>query len=113
MIIFGSSREYMKKTEPMYGSSCPHCNQNTLDNELLMRYFHVWYIPFFPLGKRVIIHCSHCKGAFDPNTCSPNIAEKSQQLRKETKYPLKYWFGLLAIIGVILLVVVLTALGKQ
>lgn len=107
MIIFGSSREYTKAIQHVSGA-CPHCEQqNTLNNEVLMRYFHIWYIPFFPIRKRVVTICSHCKGYFESNTMPTPIAQQGIQMKKHTKYPLKYWSGLLLIGGLILLVAIL------
>lgn len=113
MIIFGNSREYLRHLEPIPGFECPHCHsQNTLSAEVLMRYSHIWYVPFFPTGKRVIVSCDHCKAAYEPKDLSSHVALRCEQIRKEAKYPLSYWTWTLILVIVLALIILLPLFKK-
>lgn len=108
MIIFGRSKEYVRHAEHVHGSECPYCHQqNSMSAQVLMRYAHVWYIPFFPAGKRVIVACAHCKAAYDAKQLPPHIEQQCSDIKNNTKYPLKYWTWSLLIVAVLALALIL------
>jgi len=106
MIIFGKSAEKVKAQELLTPSCCPSCKtENALVGVVLMRYMHIWYIPFFPLEKRVVAVCRHCKGNFSTMTLGTQHALACDTLKKRAKYPFSYWTltilfaGLFALVG--------------
>lgn len=109
MIIFGSSSEKVKASVALYPSVCPHCeSKNTMLAEVLMRYFHIWYIPFFPIGKSVIATCSHCKGVYQGETMPNNLGSECIELKNNTKYPLTYWSFTFIILALFVFVIVVS-----
>lgn len=110
MIIFGTSKERVKYQEPLHFGNCPHCNQqNRLTAFVMMRYAHVWYLPVFPLGKRVIASCDHCKATYNLKGLPQNIAQQCMEVKQKAKTPLKYW-TLLIIAGILFVAALLLAL---
>lgn len=112
MIIFGNSKEYARRSEHLAAVVCPYCQKrDTTEALVFMRYAHIWYIPIFPTGKRLVTSCVHCKAAYDRKTMPPELAERTAEIEKTTKYPLKYWF-LLLVIGSLFLVSLILAVIK-
>lgn len=110
MIIFGTSNERVKYQEPLHFGNCPHCNQhNTLTAFVMMRYTHVWYLPVFPLAKRVVATCTHCKGAYSLKELPQNIAQQCITIKQKAKIPLKYW-SLLIVTSLLFITALLLAL---
>ncbi|MBN9297285.1 MAG: hypothetical protein J0I41_09745 [Filimonas sp.] len=104
MIIYGRSAEKVRAQEHLVPSSCPVCNtQNSLIGVVLMCYAHVWYIPFFPLRKRVVAVCGHCKGNYDIGQLRGENAQVCTILKQNVKFPVWYW-SLAIIIGVVIVV---------
>lgn len=113
MIIFGTSKERTKYSEHLNSSRCPHCHQqNTMTAHVFMRYAHVWYIPFFPVGKRLVATCSHCKAGYELKELPGNEAAQGRLVLAKARYPLSYWSILIVIALLILLVVVLGLFSK-
>lgn len=62
MIIFGvreSAGEAMESDV-----TCPGCG-DSLYAVPVYKYLHVWFIPFFPVGKRYSMVCGSCGGLFN------------------------------------------------
>lgn len=104
-IFYGSRASKLKSTYSLDRSICPYCeSKGTLNVSSYGRYAHVFFIPLFPLSKKKIIECSHCKTSYHPKDLSPETQEEI--LRTETSYPSKrpIWHGCgcLLIIGIII-----------
>lgn len=92
MIIYGRSAEKVKAQEQLIPSSCPACSsRDSLVGVVLMCYAHVWYIPFFPLRKRVVAVCGHCRGNYDLAQLQGHNADACSTLKQSTKFPVWYW----------------------
>lgn len=112
MIIFGQSKEYVRHTEKLKNSECPHCkNLNTMQAEVLTKYGHIWYIPIFPTGKRVLASCEHCLASYDAKNLNGHLAQQCNEIKKDIKYPLKYWSWLIILALAFALVIGLGSLA--
>jgi phage terminase large subunit GpA-like protein len=61
MIIYGQ-RATKTGHQSLYNTTCHHCNsKNSLEMYTFSRYFHVFWIPFFPYRKEALTQCNHCK----------------------------------------------------
>lgn len=113
MIIFGTSKERTKYSEDLYPSTCPYCRQqNSMTANVYMRYAHVWYIPIFPVGKRLVATCSHCKAGYELKDLTGAEAEKSREVLAKAKYPLSYW-SILLLIGLAIAFVIILGLFSK
>jgi hypothetical protein len=61
MIIFGSGRKAISGSTRAVPHPCPSCGQMALGQTVFQRYFHLFFIPTFPLGKDCVGHCGHCR----------------------------------------------------
>ncbi|MBG6128663.1 hypothetical protein IWQ47_000647 [Aquimarina sp. EL_43] len=114
MIIFGtgSSTIHPKKLE---GGSCPYCNtENNMWIQGYRKYFHVFWIPFFPIGKKVYSVCGHCKGAFEEREFQNQQLTQSFNDFKNNhiKTPWYHFTGLTILVMLIALLTVLPYLTK-
>lgn len=86
-------------------TSCTYCNQNDTQRiSVFGKYFHLYWIPFFPIGKEVVAECTHCKRTIRENEFSPALKSAYRQYRTSVKRPYWHWTG----IGVIAFIVVLS-----
>lgn len=60
MIFFGSRRKLIAG-HVIDGVQCPYCENQRFITFGTIRYFHLYWIPTFPLSKKVGIECVHCK----------------------------------------------------
>lgn len=64
--------------------SCTHCkNQNTFEYSIYSRYAHFFWIPLFPLFKKTIIECSHCKKTYSSDSEFPQGVQQALQKEQE------------------------------
>ncbi len=60
MILFGRSSVKLKSGNILV--NCENCDSDQEFTYLINSdYFHLYYIPTFPVGKSVIIQCPFCK----------------------------------------------------
>ena len=64
MIIFGSRATHLK-SEQLQSASCPNCQtKGSLTASIYGRHAHVFWIPFFPMGKTRVFECQNCHKGF-------------------------------------------------
>lgn len=64
MIIFGSRATHLK-SEQLQNASCPNCQtKGSLTASIYGRHAHVFWIPFFPMGKTGVFECQNCHKGF-------------------------------------------------
>lgn len=69
-------------------SACSYCQQkDTLALIAYQNYFHVFWIPLFPLWKEVHSVCVHCKQQRRMSEFSPEMKLEGVELRKRSKTP--------------------------
>ncbi len=87
--------------------SCDYCQQNVGYRVTTFgRYAHLFFIPMFPLGRKTVAECAHCKKTYDrnfPEALTRAIVTRNQQA--PSKRPLWHGCGCLIIIAAIALVI--------
>jgi hypothetical protein len=104
MVIYGTSGAKHLRTEALPASTpCPHCSQsNQLRSSIFSRYSHVYWIPFFPIGKLSVTECGSCGQAWDDKALPADLKAPVQALKGETKIPYFHWTGVaLLVVGVL------------
>lgn len=84
MIVYGT-RAKLIRSEYVAGQ-CPNCGtNNSIYMSVFQRYAHIFWIPFFPVGKTGVSVCAHCKQTLnskimpaDPRFSYDNLAMQSQ-----------------------------------
>lgn len=105
MIIYGSKAKQLAKENLV--DTCPNCGKhNTVDLYVFQNYAHVFWIPFFPIGKKVISQCENCKQVLKLKEMPSTFTMTYENMKSQFKTPVWTFSGvaLLAIlvtIGVI------------
>ena len=88
MIVFFGIREKKISLEPAHQHSCNHCSQRkSLYIQTNCVYFHVFWIPVFPVYKKTYSICSNCRQALTSNEMPPDLHAKAGDLKKQAKIP--------------------------
>ncbi len=73
------------------------------------KYFHVFWIPFFPLWKKIYSVCSHCKGVFEKKEFKDQELTTSFEYFENNKIKIP-WYHFTGIILVLLLIMLISIL---
>ena len=64
MIFFGTNARSIKKGQ-LNNVDCPNCkNSTTMRYSIFGKYFHLYWIPVFPLKQLPVSECNSCKQSF-------------------------------------------------
>ncbi len=99
MIIYGTRSSKGKAV--LSDIECPHCNtKGQMVFQSAIRYFHVFWIPFFPFKKVAVGQCQHCKKVYDKKSLEPSVFAKIQEVQQKQKYSVFQFTGLLIIAAI-------------
>lgn len=99
MIIYGTKGIHLK-SEKVSGVKCQHCNeQNSHTISIYGKYFYIYWIPLFPIGKKGVSECNHCKATYEPKEMGEQLKLALDNVKRTTKTPITHWIGLLLIGG--------------
>ncbi len=104
MIFYGTNSSKIKKGQ-LRNITCPNCsNDVSMNYTVFGKYFHLYWIPFFPYGKVNVAECNTCKATYDIKNLDQKINAKFkiEEDRNPTKTPFKHFSG----IGIIVLIIV-------
>lgn len=106
MIRIGTGMMRIKKYHD-YGIICENCGRNHQIFYVYQQYFHILFIPFFPLFMRTIrCQCAYCNDTL-------NLKKKEEYLSKAKK-PFYLYSGIIIVVGFIASVIVVnTNIQKQ
>ncbi|MBT8185580.1 MAG: zinc-ribbon domain-containing protein [Eudoraea sp.] len=97
MIIFGLRASNIGSVK-VDGSSCSYCqNTGTQNITQFGRYFHVFWIPVFPLGKSTFSECVHCKKTMRKKEFTSELKNVYDNSKSEINRPVWHWTGLILI----------------
>lgn len=100
MIIYGSRATHLK-TERVNNVKCDYCNQqNQHTISVYGKYAHVFWIPLFPIGKKAVSECTHCKSTLEKKDMNEQLKRAHNEVKQNTKTPIWNWagFGVLALL---------------
>jgi hypothetical protein len=102
MIFYGTRSSIIKEEKINY--QCSYCeSNNTTRITVYRKYFHIYLIPFFSLGKDVFSDCSHCKQSLSQSKMDMALEIKAQAVKSTAKTPMTSYTGLFLLIGASLL----------
>ncbi|MBC9798266.1 zinc-ribbon domain-containing protein [Sinomicrobium weinanense] len=112
MLLFFGTRASKIKARPIGSpTECPYCqSKDSFVATTFGRYFHLFWIPLFPLYKTTILECSHCKRTYAEHELPPDLKQallKSNRL-DPPKRPLWHGFGCLVMAAIGLVIVVIS-----
>ena len=101
MIFYGSRGTHLH-SEQVSGIKCSHCEQQTTHTiSVFGKYAHIYWIPFFSIGKKGVSECNHCKITLAPKEMNEPLKLAYQNVNNNAKLPIWYWSGL----GVIAMII--------
>ena len=93
MIIYGSKTKQLAKEVLI--DKCPHCGtQSSVELYVFQKYAHVFWIPFFPVGKTAVSQCEHCKQVLKLKEMPASLTTAYENLKAQTKTPIWTFSGL-------------------
>lgn len=105
MIVYGTKGAHLKSAK-VNGIKCNNCNEQTTHNiSVFGKYFYVYWIPLFPLGKKVISECNNCKVTYERKAMNDQLKLAADNVKRDTKTPLTYWIGSLIIAALIAFII--------
>lgn len=94
MIIFGTKTVQLA-TSRTENSTCPFCeSKGTLTYVISRDHAHVYWIPFFPVGKKGYAECQHCRYVIDANDMPEHMRREYKDVKNSAKGPLWQFTGL-------------------
>lgn len=76
MILFGYRSNRRDIIEDRL-CKCPRCGSGPMAHNIFRNYFHIWYIPFFPLNKKIISKCMSCGAEVNQLELPPGTKEQA------------------------------------
>lgn len=95
-----------KTTKTLYkkiNGNCPNCNNQTLGIQVYQKYGHLFWIPFVPMYKIGMLHCSHCKLALGKKEIPAEYVEVFEKTKNDAPIPKWNFIGLFMFIVLIVL----------
>jgi hypothetical protein len=105
MIVYGSKATLLKSE--FISEPCPNCNNNnSIQMSVYQRYAHIFWIPFFPIGKMGVSACSNCRQVLKDKNMPASLKLSCQNLKSQTRTPVWNFAGLgiVAVIAVSVMV---------
>lgn len=105
-ILYGARASKIAHTS-LQGTTCQQCGaKDSYDLSTFSRYFHIFWIPFFPVHKVSIAECKNCKCSYKRVKFPPDLVRAFvvQQAKHKPSAPLWQASGCLG--GLLLLVII-------
>jgi len=96
MIVYGT-RAVLQKTEYIY-DACPSCRAtNSVQMNVYQRYAHVFWIPFFPIGKTGVSVCESCRQVLQVKQMPESLKPAYENVKSNTRIPAWTFIGVFLI----------------
>ena len=93
MLIYGSKSTQI--ASEIINDKCPSCGlPNSIRMTVFQKYAHLYWIPFFPIGKTATTRCSHCKQCLEKDEFTENLKNRYAILKINSKMPIWTFSGL-------------------
>ncbi len=105
MIIYGTKATLLKSDSIF--DPCPSCGtNNSIQINVYQRYAHVFWIPFFPIGKTGVSACNNCKQVLKLNQMPASLRLSYDNIKAQSKMPVWTFSGLfLIVLGIIAIMI--------
>ena len=96
----------------MFNAKCSHCGtKGSLEMFTFSRYFHIFWIPFFPYKKDAITQCNHCKQVLHKKEFSSELLSDYEEMKVNAKTP--YWQFIGLVLFVVLVIAVVNSIRED
>jgi len=105
MIIYGTKATLLK-AEFIF-DPCPNCRTaNSVQINVYQRYAHIFWIPFFPIGKTGISVCNDCRQVLKLDQMPPSLKSSYDNIKAHTRIPVWTFAGIfLVAMGIIAIII--------
>ena len=111
MIFYGSKASRIGELN-INGTVCQHCEQAEPQHvSIFGKYAHVYWIPFFPIGKEAVSECTGCLRTISQAEFPKTLKHQYDSEKRSIKRPIWHWAGV-GFIGLIFLYVNIIELTK-
>lgn len=94
MIVYGSKSVNIG-TVPSRNTTCPSCDKTGyIVFSFFRKHAHIFWIPTFPLGKKGVSQCQHCKSVLEFKDMPERLRKEFTEAKKDTKGPIWQFTGL-------------------
>ncbi|TPG65371.1 hypothetical protein [Hymenobacter nivis] len=98
MIFFYGTGSSCVATEPLPGLACAHCGTpDALVCSVYSRYLKLMFLPVFPIGKRSVTVCGHCKQQLTGSALPAAYRAPVQAVQSRARTPIFHFAGLLLV----------------
>jgi len=102
MVIFGIRSMLLHQF--LIAQNCGNCNKaETVHIYVFQKYFHIFWVPVFPIGQRTVSQCTFCKQVLELNQMPASYSDAVNDIKQQAKTPWWAFIGL-GVIGLIFLV---------
>jgi hypothetical protein len=103
MIIYGIKAKLLKSE--ITSDACANCNTaNSIQMNVFQRWAHIFWIPFFPIGKTGVSQCLNCRQVLKLKEMPASLKLSYDNAKAQTKTPVWTFAGCaLIVIGSIFL----------
>ncbi len=107
MIIFGLRASNIGSLT-VDNAKCEYCeNDGTQNITEFGRYFHIFWIPIFPLGRKTFGECCHCKRTIKKKEFNSELKRLYVENKSTIRRPIWHWLGTILIGLFIVLIFIL------
>lgn len=93
MIFYGTNASRLKDGR-LSNVTCPNCDtQTSMNYSVFGKYFYIYWIPIFPIGKTNVLECNNCHRTYKLKELPEQIKQKFE-LEKHKGVPIKHFAGL-------------------
>ncbi len=104
MIFYGSKATKIGELS-VSGTKCAYCeNTGKQQISVFRKYAHIYWIPFFPLGKKAVAECTHCKRTIGQKEFSGNLKNRYEEIKEQLKGPIWHWSGLGVLVALVAII---------
>ncbi|QDH79616.1 zinc-ribbon domain-containing protein [Echinicola soli] len=101
MIIFGTGTSHLGAKR--VSGTCSHCGTNhQMILHIYQRYFDVFWIPVFPVGKTGVCECQHCKYTLRKGEMPETLRQEYQEAKAQFRTPFWSFAGLVIVAGLMI-----------
>ena len=94
MIIYGNKAIHLK-SKVSKKIACQSCGiKGSLVLSIYRKHAHVFWIPLFPIGKKGVSNCRHCKNVLQNKEMSDPLKKEYNAFKNKTKGPLWQFTGI-------------------
>ena len=113
MVFYGIKATTIGKLD-INSTTCQHCAESGPQNVTVFgKYAHLYWIPFFPVGKEAVAECSRCKKTIPQKEFPEPLRSKYLDEKSSVKSPIWHWVGIAAIASLMTFIGVRDSLRKS